>query len=161
MTMVMAKPRPEHGFLQKLVGTWDVTSEMSGETPWVETVRSLHGIWFIAEGTGDMPSGDGGEGGGAATTMLTLGFDAAKGKYVGTWLGSMMDNLWVYEGDVEPDGKTLNLYTIGPSMSGEGMADYREQIIFLTDDHRIFNSSARQPDGSWKQFMEAHYRRKG
>lgn len=87
MTMVMAKPCPEHGFLQKLVGTWDVTSEMSGETPWVETVRSLHGIWFIAEGTGDMPKGDGGEGGGPATTMLTLGFDAAKRKYVGTWLG--------------------------------------------------------------------------
>lgn len=156
MTMVMAKPRAEHGFLEKMVGSWDVTSDMSGEKPWVENVRSLQGIWIIAEGSGEMP----GEEGGPATTMLTLGFDAAKGKYVGTWFGSMMDNLWVYEGEVEPDGKTLSLYTVGPSMSGEGMADYREQITFLSDDHRTFNSSAKQPDGSWKQFMEAHYRRR-
>lgn len=160
MTMVMAKPRPEHGFLEKMIGTWDVTSEMSGETPWVENVRSLQGIWIVAEGTGMMPKGDSGEGGEPATTMLTLGYDAAKGKYVGTWLGSMMDYLWVYEGEVEPDGKTLSLYTIGPKMSGEGMADYREQVTFLSDDHRTFTSSAKQPDGSWKQFMEAHYRRR-
>lgn len=160
MTMVMAKPRAEHTVLEKMVGTWDVTSEMSGDVPWIETVRSLGGIWIIAEGSGDMPKGEGGEGGGPATTVLSLGFDAAKGKYVGTWLGSMMDNLWVYEGEVEPDGRTLSLYTIGPSIKGEGMADYREQITFLSDDHRTFNSSAKQPDGSWKQFMEAHYRRK-
>ncbi|MGF9564458.1 DUF1579 domain-containing protein [Neorhizobium sp. JUb45] len=153
--MTMAKPRAEHGFLDRLVGTWDVTSEMSEGTPWVENVRSLAGIWVIAEGNGEMPGGEG-----PATTVLTLGFDAAKEKYVGTWLGSMMDNLWVYEGEIEPDGRTLSLYTTGPSMSGDGMADYREQITFLTDDHRTFTSSAKQPDGSWKYFMEAHYRRK-
>lgn len=155
MTMVMAKPRAEHGFLERMVGSWDVTSDMSAGIPWVEEVRSLQGIWIVAEGSGDMPGGEG-----PATTMLTLGFDPAKGKYVGTWLGSMMDFLWVYEGEVEPDGKTLSLYTIGPKMSGEGLADYREQVIFVNDDHRIFNSSAKQPDGSWKQFMEAHYHRK-
>jgi hypothetical protein len=155
MTMVMAKPRAEHGFLEKMVGSWDVTSDMSGDNPWVENVRSLQGLWIVAEGSGDMPGGEG-----PATTMLTLGFDAAKGKYVGTWLGSMMDYLWVYEGEVEPDGRTLSLYTIGPSMAGEGMADYRERITFVTDEHRSFTSSAKQPDGSWKQFMEAHYHRK-
>jgi hypothetical protein len=155
MTMVMAKPRAEHGFLERMVGSWDVTSDMSAGIPWVEEVRSLRGIWIVAEGSGEMPGGEG-----LATTMLTLGFDPAKGKYVGTWFGSMMDFLWVYEGEVEPDGKTLSLYTIGPKMSGEGLADYREQIIFVSDDHRIFNSSAKQPDGSWKQFMEAHYRRR-
>jgi hypothetical protein len=156
MTMVMAKPREEHGFLEKMVGTWDVTSEMSGDTPWVEVVRSLHGIWYVAEASGDMPGGEG-----SATTLMTLGYDAAKGRYVGTWLGSMMDYLWVYEGEVEPDGKTLNLYTTGPAMHEAGTAEYREQIIFQDDDHRLFNSSAKQPDGSWKQVMEARYRRRG
>ncbi len=160
MTMVMAKPRAEHGFLEKMVGSWDVTSDMSGDATWVENVRSLQGLWIIAEGNGEMPKGEGGEEGVPVTTVLTLGFDSAKQKYVGTWLGSMMDNLWVYEGEAEPDGKTLSLYTVGPSMGGEGLADYREQITFLSDDHRTFNSSAKQPDGSWKQFMEAHYRRR-
>jgi hypothetical protein len=155
MTMTMAKPRPEHGFLEKLVGIWDVTSDMTGDEPWAEVVRSLHGIWYVAEGKGEMPGG-----GGPATTVLTLGFDAGKGRYVGTWVGSMMDHLWVYEGEAEPDGKTLSLYTTGPAMSGEGMAEYREQITFLSDDHRIFTSSVAEPGGGWKPFMEAHYRRK-
>lgn len=153
--MQTAKVLKEHEFLERLVGVWDVTaSGMTDQQPWTEVVRSLHGIWFVAEGSGEMP------GGGAATTILTLGYNAAKGKYVGSWLGSMMDYMWVYEGEVE-GGNVLNLYTTGPDFENEGkLADYREQIILTDDDHRIFNSSARQPDGSWKQFMEAHYARK-
>ena len=54
----------------------------------------------------------------------------------------------------------LDLYTTGPDFNGEGLADYREQIIFVDADHRTFVSSAKQPDGSWKQFMEAHYARR-
>jgi hypothetical protein len=154
--METAKALEEHRFLERLVGVWDVTaSEMTADQQWTEIVRSLHGIWFVAEGNGEMP------GGGAATTMLTLGYNAAKGKYVGTWIGSMMDHLWVYEGDVSPDGKVLSLYTRGPDFENKGAEqDYREQIIFIDDDHRTFNSSAKQPDGSWKQFMEARYTRK-
>nr|CAD6421886.1 hypothetical protein REQ54_02287 [Rhizobium sp. Q54] len=155
MGMEMAKPQAEHGFLQKLVGTWEVTAkDMADAGAWTETVRSLHGLWFVAEGNGEMP------GGGAATTVLTLGYDPAKGKYVGSWIGSMMTHMWVYEGEVSADGSTLSLYTTGPDFENpEKTGEYREQIIFTDDDHRIFNSSARQPDGSWKQFMEAHYRR--
>ncbi len=154
MAMPMARPRTEHDFLERLVGTWDVTSDMTGDRPWVEVVRSLHGIWYLAEASGAVP------GGGQATTVLSLGFDAGKGRYVGTWLGSMMDYLWFYEGEVEPDGRTLSLYTTGPACAGEGMADYREQITLLDDDVRVFRSSIRQPDGSWRPFMQADYRRR-
>lgn len=153
--MEMPKPQAEHGFLQKLVGTWEVTAkDMTGDDPWTEVVRSLHGIWFVAEGTGRMP------GGGAATTVLTLGFDPAKGRYVGSWIGSMMSHMWVYEGDVSADGSTLSLHTTGPDFADPGKTgEYREQIVFTDDDHRIFTSSAKQPDGSWNQFMEARYTR--
>lgn len=153
--MEMPKPQAEHGFLQKLVGTWEVTAkDMTGDDPWTEVVRSLHGIWFVAEGTGNMP------GGGAATTVLTLGFDPAKGKYVGSWIGSMMSHMWVYEGEVSADGTTLSLYTSGPDFADPGKTgEYREQIVFADDDHRIFTSCARQADGSWNQFMEARYTR--
>jgi hypothetical protein len=153
--MEMPKPQAEHGFLQKMVGTWEVTAkDMTGDDPWTEVVRSLHGIWFVAEGTGRMP------GGGAATTVLTLGFDPAKGKYTGSWIGSMMSHMWVYEGDVSADGTTLSLYTTGPDFADpDKTGEYREQIVFTDDDHRIFTSSAKQPDGSWNQFMEARYAR--
>ncbi|MGK6315349.1 DUF1579 domain-containing protein [Neorhizobium sp. DT-125] len=154
--MEFAKPQAEHGFLERMVGIWEVTStSMGNDEKWVEVVRSLHGIWFVAEGNGDMP------GGGSATTVLTLGYDPAKGKYVGSWIGSMMTHMWVYEGEVSADGSTLNLYTTGPDFTDPGKTgEYREQIIFKDDDHRVFNSSAKQADGTWKEFMEAQYARK-
>lgn len=156
MGMEIAKPQAEHGFLEKLVGTWDVTStSMGGGEKWTEVVRSLSGIWFVAEGSGNMPGGE------PATTILTLGYDPARSKYVGSWIGSMMNYMWVYEGDVSGDGTTLSLYTTGPDFAEPGtIGEYREQIIFEDRDHRTFNSSARQPDGSWKQFMEAKYTRR-
>lgn len=153
MEMEMAKPQAEHGFLQRLVGTWEVR-DMPDAGTWVEVVRSLHGIWFVAEGNGQMP------GGGDATTVLTLGYDPAKGRYVGSWIGSMMTHMWVYDGEVSADGNTLSLYTTGPDFENPGRTgEYREQIIIKDDAHRIFNSSAKQADGSWKQFMEVNYRR--
>ena len=154
--MKTAEVLKEHGFLEKMVGRWTVTSsDMTGQKPWEEDVRSLQGIWFVAEGSGEMTDGK------QATTMLTLGYDPSKGKYVGSWIGSMMDYMWTYEGEVEPSGNVLSLYTKGPAFDGSGLADYREQITFLDDITRTFTSSTREPDGSWKQFMEARYTRKG
>ena len=150
--MKTAEVLKEHSFLERLIGEWTVTApDMTGSEPWTETVRSLHGIWFVAEGTGRMPDGK------EATSILTLGYNAAKGKYIGSWIGSMMDYMWVYEGEVDASGNVLDLYTTGPDFSGDGFADYRECITFVDDNHRTFTSSARQEDGSWKQFMEAHY----
>ncbi len=153
--MKTAEVLKEHVFLERMVGRWAVTSsDMTTENPWEETVRSLQGIWFVAEGSGEMSDGK------VATTILTLGYDPAKGKYVGSWIGSMMDYMWTYEGEVEPSGNVLTLYTKGPAFEGDGLTDYREQIAFLDDNIRTFTSSAKEPDGSWKQFMEARYTRK-
>ncbi|MBB2754639.1 UNVERIFIED_ORG: hypothetical protein GGI57_005375 [Rhizobium aethiopicum] len=153
--MKTAEALKEHSFLERLIGEWTVTApEMSGDEPWTETVRSLHGIWWVAEGTGRMPDGKQG------TSILTLGYNAAKGKYVGSWIGSMMDYMWVYEGELDASGNILDLYTTGPDFNSEGLADYREQIAFVDADHRTFISSVKQADGSWKQFMEARYTRK-
>ena len=37
-------------------------------------------------------------GGGTATTMLTLGYDPARKKYVGAWIDTVINHLWIYEG---------------------------------------------------------------
>lgn len=154
--MEFARKLKEHSILDRLLGDWVVSSEGETKHPdWIETVRSLHGIWFVAEGNGEMP------GGGAATTVMTLGYDPNKGKYVGTWIGSMMGYLWVYEGSVDESGNTLTLETVGPDMEAEGrMCNYRETITFLDDDTRTFSSSVEKPDGSWETFMTMAYRRK-
>src|SRR3546814_14641181 len=74
-----------------------------GGIEWVERVRSLHGLWVVAEGNGEMP------GGGAATTLMTLGYDPRRQSYVGHWVGSMMPHLWVYEGRLDDSGKVLTI----------------------------------------------------
>ena len=130
----------------------DVDLKITG----TERIRSVGGLWIVAEGQGEMP------GGGVARTCLTLGYDPQKQRFVGTWYGSMMYNLWVYEGSLDETGKRLVLETEGPDFAADGKtASYRETIELLTPDHRIFSSSMRGKDGTWTTFMTAHYRRSG
>ena len=157
-----AEPQKEHQWLQKLVGEWTCEAEATmepGKPPekssGTESVRSLGGLWILAEGQGEMP------GGGSATTMMTLGYDPQKKRYVGTFVGSMMTHLWVYDGALDAAGRVLTLDTEGPSMAGDGkMAKYRDVIEFKSDDHRVLTSHVLGDDGTWQAFMTAHYRRK-
>ncbi len=159
---MMAKPQKEHEWLQKLVGDWTYEAEATmepGKAPekWkgTESVRSLGGLWVLAEGQGDSP------GGGTDTMMMTLGYDPQKKRYVGTWIGSMMTHLWVYDGARDADEKVLTLNSEGPSMAGDGkMAKYKDVIEFKSDDHRVMTSHTPGDDGVWRQFMTMNYRRK-
>lgn len=157
-----AEPQKEHQWLQKLVGEWTCEAEMTmkpDEPPekskGTESVRSLGGLWILAEGQGEMP------GGGPATMMMTLGYDPQKKRYVGTWIGSMMTHMWVYDGALDPAGSVLVLDSEGPGMDKDGkMAKYQDVIEFKSDDHRILASQVLGDDGKWNRFMTAHYRRK-
>jgi len=156
------EPQAEHRWLQKFVGEWDSETEVQMEPGkpvekfrGSETVRSLGGLWILAEGKGEMP------GGGEATMILTLGYDPQKKRYVGTWVGSMMTHLWLYDGVLDAGGKTLTLNTEGPDMSVEGkMAKYRDVYEFKSDDHRTLTSHVMGADGTWQVMMKASYRRK-
>jgi hypothetical protein len=89
---------------------------------------------------------------------MTLGFDAKSGRYVGTFIASMMTHLWTYDGAVEGDALVLD--ADGPSFTGEGTGKYRDTIEFSDDDHRTLKSHALGPDGQWHLFMTARYTRK-
>lgn len=155
------EPQNEHHWLQKFVGEWTYETEVTmepGTSPekstGTESVRSLGGLWILAQGQGEMP------GCGAATTMMTIGYDPQKKRYVGTWIGSMMTHLWVYDGQLDASQKLLTLNSEGPAMSAEGkMAKYKDEIEFKNDDHRVLTSHVLGDDGKWYGFMTAHYRR--
>ena len=119
----------------------------------VEVVRSLGGLWIVAEGEGEMP------GGGTAKTIMTLGYDPRR-RYVGTFVASMMTHLWVYNGSLDASEKVLTLDTEGPDFTSQKMAKYQDCIEFVDDDHRIMTSRVLGDDGNWHHFMTAHYRRK-
>jgi Protein of unknown function (DUF1579) len=156
-----SEPQKEHQWLQKLVGEWTLEGEATmepGKPPakckGTESVRSLGGLWILAEGQGEMP------GGGAATSMMTLGYDPQEKRYVGTWIGSMMTHLWVYDGALDADERVLTLAAEGPSMAAEGkMGKYKDVIEVMSDDHRVLTSHMLGDDDRWHQFMTAHYRR--
>jgi hypothetical protein len=162
MAMMNVEPQKEHRWLQRLVGEW--TYEIEGvcepgkpaeKSVGTERVRSVGGLWIVAEGEGQMP------GGGPATMIMTLGYDPQRKRFVGTWIGSMMTHLWVYDGGLDAAERTLTLESEGPSMTEDGgLGKYRDVIELRSDDHRVLSSSALGPDGSWQQFMTAHYRRK-
>ena len=160
--MMNAEPQKEHVWLQKLVGEWTFESESLAEPgkpaekcEATESVRSLGGLWILAEGRGEMP------GGAPATMLMTLGYDPQKKRFVGTWVGSMMTHLWIYDGALDAAERVLTLESDGPSMAGDGkMARYRDVIELTSDDHRTLTSSALGDDGVWHQFMTANYRRK-
>jgi len=160
--MTRAEPQKEHQWLTKLVGEWTTEGEASlgpdqppHKSTGIEKVRSLGGLWYVAEGEGEMP------GGGAETTMMTLGYDPQRRRYIGTWIGSMMTHLWVYDGELDAAERVLTLYAEGPSMTGDGsMARYKDVIEFESDDHRVLTSHIETPDGGWQHFMTAHYRKR-
>jgi hypothetical protein len=156
-----AEPQQEHRWLNKLVGEWTYEAEcsMGPDQPpltdqGVEVVRSLGGLWTIGEGAGEMPES------GTAKTVMTLGYDPKAGRFVGTFIASMMTHLWTYSGSLDESGKVLALEAEGPVFTGEGTATYRDSIEFLDDDHRVLTSHTLGDDGQWHVFMTAHYRRK-
>lgn len=160
-----AEPQKEHQWLQTLVGEWTYETEVTmrsersdqpvEKATGTETVRSIGGLWVLAEGQGEMP------GCGPATTMMTLGYDPQKQRYVGTWVGSMMTYLWLYDGELDTAKTVLTLYSDGPAITGdENMAKYRDAIELKSDDHRVMTSHMLGEDGQWHHFMTANYRRK-
>jgi len=160
--MVHPEPQKEHRWLHKLVGEWtcEIETTMEPGTPPVKStatdcVRSLGGLWVLAEGQGEMP------GCGPVTSLMTLGYDPQRKRFVGTFIASMMTHLWIYDGALNAAETVLTLEAEGPSMAGDGkMAKYRDVIEFKDDDHRVMTAHVLGDDGSWTQFMTATYRRK-
>jgi hypothetical protein len=154
-------PQKEHGWLQQLVGEWTSEAEATMEPgkpsetfKGTESARSLGGLWILAEGQGEMPDG------GAATMLMTLGYDPNTGRYVGTWIGSMMTHLWVYDGTLDAAERVLTLEAEGPHMTDHTrMTKYRDVIEFRSPDHRVLTSHVLGDDGHWHEFMIANYRR--
>lgn len=157
-----AEPVKEHQWLKKFVGEWTYEGRASmgpGQEEMTfrgaETVRAIGDLWVHGEGRGKMPDG------GDSVMLTTIGFDPKKGRFVGTWAGSMMTQLFVYDGWIEKDGRTLVLETEGSSpMEPDKTRTFRDITEFKSDDHRAFRAEMRNDDGSWTRMMSMDFRRK-
>lgn len=156
-TQMSITPQPEHAWLQKLVGHWTFESECAGEPEkfrGTEAIKPLGDLWIVGEGQGETP------GGGTGRMMITLGFDPKRKRFVGTWVGSMMNHLWIYDGELDSSERTLTLNSVGPSFTDpEKQAKYQDIYEIKNDNHRTLTARVQGDDGQWTQFMVAHYRR--
>jgi len=151
--METPKPQAEHEWLQQLIGNWTFEAECvmaPGQAPTQSTgtvaYRSLGGLWILGEATGMCES------------IITLGYDPAAKKFVGSFIAAMMTHFWPYEGTLA--GNVLTLDSTGPSFSGDGtMAKYQDIIEILGKDEHTLTAHAPGPDGGWSQFMKTRYTR--
>lgn len=155
---MQAEAQNEHAWLRQLLGEWSVTSQHPGSedefSDWVEMVRPIGDLWVVSEGSGLMPNGKPG------TTLMTIGFDPAQNRYVGSWVGSMMTHLWHYNGEVDASGKVLTLESEGPDFEKPGeTANYRDIIEIVDDGERLFRAEVQNESGEWIEIMTARYRK--
>jgi hypothetical protein len=160
--MKQVQPTREHRWLGRLVGDWTFshdapTSDDARLTriEGTETFRAIGPLWVQGNAVNPMPEG------GMAESLMTLGWDPTTGRFVGTWVGSMMPTLWVYDGELDTTGQVLSLYSNGPAMDGSGtLVPYKDEIRFIDDNTRTLTGHTRTPDGNWTAFMTVDYRRR-
>ena len=153
---------PDEVWLKQLEGEWTYETEcgtrpdgtpqtMSG----TESVRALGTFRTVAENR--CPAHDGSP---EMVSIITLGRDAARGRFIGTFVSSCMAHLWPYDGALDETGRKLSLDSQGPSLSGgEGIDKYRDVIEIESPDRRTLRALVLEPDGGWREFMTSRYRR--
>jgi len=158
-TPKMPVPQKEHEWLKQLAGEWDL--EIAIQEPGkdvvkekgTENVRLLGGFWSVAEIKSAMM-------GMPFSGIMTLGYDIKQKKYTATWVDSMGDHLWKYDGTLDESGKILTLDTMGPCpMQGGKMTRFQDVIEIKDKDHRTFKSSV-DFDGKMVQMLTINYTRK-
>lgn len=153
----MPKPTKEHEWLKKFIGHWETTSKGQAGAGAVMEVsgtidsQALGGFWVVNKMDARMQ-------GMAFKGIQTLGYDAQKKKYIGTWIDTTAGFMWKYEGTVV--GNKLSLEADGPDMTTPGkMARYRDSYEFKTADHVIVKSEVKV-NGAWTTYMEGNGKRK-
>ena len=153
----------EHEWLAKLAGEWsfETVTSMGPDQPskgfeGTESVRMLGGLWMLGEGRGTFASGE------VMTSLMTLGYDPAQKRFVGSYVASFMTHLWFYDsGSLDESGSTLMLTAEGPSMADDGkMSRYRDVIRIEGPDYRTMTAGVLGENGTWDDFMVTHYRRR-
>lgn len=150
-----------HKWLKKFVGEWTCTNQGIGAAE-SESVtgtgsmssRMIGDYWVVNEMKGDM-------GGFTFTGLQTIGYDAKKQKFTATWIDSVMDYRWIYEGTLDEKENKIVFDAEGPSFTGDGTTgQYRDIYEFKSDDDIIVLSQGKNSEGKWITFMSGEMRRK-
>jgi hypothetical protein len=154
-------PQKEHAWLTQFVGEWETQTEASAGPGQPEmkcqgtmSARMLGGFWIVSQWNTEMM-------GMRVSAVQTIGYDGESKEYIGTWVDSMLNHVWKYQGSVDASGKILTLEAEGPNfMQGGKSAKFRDAYEFKSKDHIVMTSSMQDEDGNWVTFMTGDVRRK-
>lgn len=150
----------EHEWLKQFVGEWETESEATvGPDQKLKckgsmNAKMLGSFWLISEVKNEMS-------GTKVEAIQTIGYDPKTKKYVGSWVDSMFNHLWKYDGTVDKMGKILTLEAEGPDFVQPGKTTkYRDVYEFKSKDHIAVSSLAQNDKGEWVTFMTGNAKRK-
>ncbi|MBX3363314.1 MAG: DUF1579 domain-containing protein [Phycisphaeraceae bacterium] len=158
---MQVEPTAEHQWLKQFVGEWTFEAEcVTGpdQPPFKSTgrekVRMLGDLWLVFEGESTVP------GMGMMRSLMMLGYDPAKKRFVGSWACTVMTHMFVYSGVRDASGAVLPLDTEGPDFADPAkVARYQDVHELRADGRRGFWAQCLGPDGNWVRFMNATYTR--
>lgn len=155
----MSEPEvgPELALLGKDVGAWSAeitVTPQPGADPQSSTGRLVGrlicaGRWLVTDFK-NHTTGFEGHG--------IYGFNAAKRRYVGTWVDDMRSNLYVGEGDWDESTATMTYHWSAP-LPGGGVMTWREITTSVSDSERVFRVVFPGPDARDFEMMHVRYRR--
>ncbi len=129
-------------WLKKFEGTW--TTGNQG----IMKSRAVGKRWMVNELSGQI--------GGGYTAIQTLGYDAAKKQYTGTWIDSTSSYTWHYTGAVDETGKILTLEAKGADFSNpKKMRRYQDIYEFKSDVEIVVVSKMMNDQGEFKTFQSS------
>jgi hypothetical protein len=156
------KPSAQHKILADDVGTWDavIKSWLGGPTSepsvskGVETNSMVGGLWLASEFKGEF-------GGMTFEGRGQTGYDAKKGKYVGTWVDSMSTEIMIMAGDLDEKTQTMTMMSKGTDPAGK---PYESKSVseHKGPDSRVFTMYMKSADtkDEFVKLMEITYTRR-
>ena len=143
-------------FLEQFEGAWSTTAKGDdGEASGGSLVhcKPVGRMWMVMEHSGMM-------GGTKFSAIQTLGYDAEKKRFFGSWVDSMMSFTWQYEGVLDESGKKIILNATGPDMTDpKKVRDYRDAYEFVSDNEVTATSQIKNDAGEWETMMQATMKR--
>ncbi len=151
---------PEHLFLAKKVGVWDMECEYfisQTDEPvrakGVDIVRALGPYWVLAEAKFELP-------GLTIEGQATTGYDPVAKRYRSTWIDSATPFLYTFEGSYQQERDLLELEGLNLDPQSGRPARYRSRELFGTPNDRLFELLVESSPGMETPILRYQYTRR-
>jgi Protein of unknown function (DUF1579) len=153
--------RSDTTWLQQMLGDWTYETRTLPDpgsagvlATGTERVWAIGETWVVAENKGL------GSDGSASHSLVTLGYDAAKGRFAGVHAGTMAPVLFHFDGVLGEGGQALLLDSEGPALSDDKALDkYRDVLRIIDTNRREQIALVLDEAGEWREFMRTRYQR--